>query len=259
MASVTPAKNGILLIRARIILGVRTVSFMRRLANAVAALLLASGLLIFSVSASAQVHGVPAGATSFPAGFTGFHGNFPPGIPAGATSLGPRGFIPVRPFNPLNRFDGRGFRPDRLGRRHLQPFFIPLGYSPFYYDISSVPGYDFSTGSYSPQTQPSGDAGAPSKVEITLVDKRSDPAGSETSPVASNPRTAASPAPVEESIAKTLVMRDGSKREIRNYAILGKNIFDLSEGRSRRIPLDDVDLPATTKVNEENGVDFKLP
>ena len=220
-------------------------------------MLLASGLVLVSVSASAQVHGVPAGATSFPAGFNGFHGNFPPGIPAGATSLGPRGFTPGRRFNQLNRFDGRHFRTDRLGR-HIQPFFSPLGYSPFYYDLSTFPGYDSSSDSYS-QT-PSGNDSAPSKVEITVVDKRSDPARSETSAAALDPSSAATSAPpVEESVAKTLVMRDGSKREIRNYAILGKNIFDLSDGRSRRIPLDDVDVPATTKVNEENGIDFKLP
>jgi len=237
---------------------VRRVQFMRRLANKVAGLLLASFLLI-SISVSAQIHGVPAGATSFPAGFNGFHGNFPPGIPASATSLGPRGFTPVRPFNQLNRFDNRRFRTDRLGR-HIQPFFSPLGYSPFYYDLSTFPDYGSSSASYSPPTQAGNDS-APSKVEITVVDKRGDPARSETSTAAPDSSASAPiPAPpLEEAEAKTLVMRDGSKREIRNYAILGKNIFDLSDGRSRRIPLDDVDVPATTKVNEENGVDFKLP
>ena len=54
-------------------------------------------------------------------------------------------------------------------------------------------------------------------------------------------------------------MRDGSKKEIRNYAIVGKNFFDLSDSRSRRIPLDDIDVAATTKANDDNGVDFKLP
>ena len=165
----------------------------------------------------------------------------------------------MRPFNQLNRFDGRGFRADRLRRRHIQPFFTPLGYSPYYFDMSSAPDYDSSTASYSPQVQSSSD-GAPSKVEITVVDKRSDNAAVRSDASATAPDPAFTPAPaVEDPVAKTLVMRDGSKREIHNYAILGKNIFDLSDGRSRRIPLDDVDVAATTKVNEENGIDFKLP
>jgi hypothetical protein len=242
---------------------------MRKLANVVAGLLIGSGLTLLSQSAVAQVHGVPASATSLPAGFNGFHG-FPAGIPAGATSLGPQGFTPVRPFSqlnrfPLNRFDARGFRADRLGRQqHLQPFFAPLGYSPYYFDMSSVPGYDPSTSSYSAQIEPSSD-GTPSRVEITVVDKRSGDKRSDSedkrgdnAATNSDPAAASAP-PVEDAVAKTLVMRDGSKREIRNYAILGKNIFDLSDGRSRRIPLDDVDVPATAKANEENGVDFKLP
>ncbi len=106
-------------------------------------------------------------------------------------------------------------------------------------------------------------APTPSKLEITIVDKRSDIASHSAADPGNGGQQQSAPTPSaaipNEVATKILVMRDGSKKEIRNYAILGKNLFDLSDGRSRRIPLDDVDVKATTKLNEDNGVDFKLP
>ena len=223
----------------------------------------------------AQIHGVPASATSLgPNGFTG--GNNFAGIAAGATSLGPNGFADNRAFgnNPnsnafFNAVDGRLLRSDRLGR-HAQPFFVPLMYSPFYYGMSDFTEIT-STGANSRGTQLQPAAQIPQKLEITIVDKRDDkrsdaqPGDSARATIADADsvepkRDASSPPPmVKELTAKTLVMRDGSKKEIRNYAILGKDLYDLSDGRSRRIPLDAIDADATTKLNEENGVDFRLP
>lgn len=207
----------------------------------------------------AQIHGVPASATSLgPNGFTGGSGFI--GIPAGATSLGPNGFtgngvVFDRGNVFFNRVDGRLLRSQRLGL-HAQPFFAPLMFSPFYYATNSLPVDAMSPDPYSQGRQAEQ---IPSKLEITIVDKRSDGVRPDPNP---DPAASAPPATsqvAEELTTKVLVMRDGSKKEIRNYAILGKNLFDLSDGRSRRIPLEDVDVAATTKVNEENGVDFKLP
>ena len=38
-----------------------------------------------------------------------------------------------------------------------------------------------------------------------------------------------------------------------------RQLFDFDEGRTRRIPLTDLDLPATLKVNDDRGVDFQIP
>ena len=56
-----------------------------------------------------------------------------------------------------------------------------------------------------------------------------------------------------------LVFKDGHRAEVYNYAIMGNTFYDLSDGRSHKIPLADLDLEATTRVNDENGVNFRLP
>ena len=58
----------------------------------------------------------------------------------------------------------------------------------------------------------------------------------------------------------TLVYRDGHKTEVRNYAIVGANLIDLTKTPLiKKIPLASLDLDATRYENEENGVDFHLP
>lgn len=219
--------------------------------------------------AFAQIHGVPASATSLgPNGFTGGQGSLPPFIPAGATSLGPAGFVPnqISVFrHQRHDFDNDGrLRSHRFGR-HEQPFFLPLMYSPFYYDGSYLQEEEQVSDPYQPRQ--TGAEQTPAKLEITIVDKRdgldiqtTTQAKSEKSPsVGQKQADSAEIAVAEEVAAKVLVMRDGSKKEIRSYAIVGKNLFDLADGRQRRIPLEEIDADATVKLNEANGVDFKLP
>ena len=58
----------------------------------------------------------------------------------------------------------------------------------------------------------------------------------------------------------TLVYRDGHKSTVRNYAIVGDNLIDLTKTPVlKKIPLDSLDLVATRKQNEDNGVDFHAP
>jgi len=57
----------------------------------------------------------------------------------------------------------------------------------------------------------------------------------------------------------TLVFRDQHKEEIQNYAIVGNTLFSFSAERTQKIPLSDLDIPATTKVNGDRGVNFKVP
>ncbi len=56
-----------------------------------------------------------------------------------------------------------------------------------------------------------------------------------------------------------LVFRDQHKQEVRNYAIVGQTLWNFSSQRTEKIPLSDLDLPATTKANEERGVTFRVP
>jgi hypothetical protein len=56
-----------------------------------------------------------------------------------------------------------------------------------------------------------------------------------------------------------LVFRDGTRREVKNYAIMGKELIVLGPGSMRRIQLAEIDLPLTEKENDVRGLDFRLP
>jgi len=71
--------------------------------------------------------------------------------------------------------------------------------------------------------------------------------------------TSAKTQPSRPELATVLVFRDQRIQEVKNYAIMGKNLVVVADQRQRKIPLADLDLAATTKLNEERGVDFQVP
>ncbi len=73
------------------------------------------------------------------------------------------------------------------------------------------------------------------------------------------PASAAAEDPVTAQPSTVLVFKDGHQSDVHNYAIVGDTLFDLGAGRTRKILLADLDLPATHKANDERGVDFQIP
>jgi len=73
------------------------------------------------------------------------------------------------------------------------------------------------------------------------------------------PKTSAKKESTRTDLATVLVFRDQRIQEVKNYAIMGKNLVVVANQRQRKIPLADLDLPATAKLNEERGVDFQIP
>jgi hypothetical protein len=68
----------------------------------------------------------------------------------------------------------------------------------------------------------------------------------------------ATPAPASQD-AVTLVFADGRPDEqIHNYMLTRTTLFVLDQ-RRQDIPIDQLDLAATAKVNRDAGVDFHLP
>jgi hypothetical protein len=55
------------------------------------------------------------------------------------------------------------------------------------------------------------------------------------------------------------VFRDNRTREVQNYAIVGETVWIFDEKRAEKVPLADLDLDATHRVNDQRGVDFYLP
>jgi hypothetical protein len=78
---------------------------------------------------------------------------------------------------------------------------------------------------------------------------------------APQPRQSAPPQEEKTEVisATVLVFRDQHKQEVQNYAIVGQTLWTFAPQRTQKIPLTDLDLPATTKANDERGVDFRVP
>jgi hypothetical protein len=62
--------------------------------------------------------------------------------------------------------------------------------------------------------------------------------------------------------AVTLIFKNGSTEQIHNYMLTRSTLYvqgDFQHQRLREIPIDDLDLAATQKVNKQDGIDFQLP
>jgi len=76
--------------------------------------------------------------------------------------------------------------------------------------------------------------------------------------------SSAAPSPRQEERTQPgaptmLVFRDRHQQEVQNYAIVGQTVWVFAPQHTQKIPLSDLDLLATTKANDERGVDFYLP
>ena len=69
------------------------------------------------------------------------------------------------------------------------------------------------------------------------------------------------PEPAEQTASEPtqLIFRDKHREEVENYAIMGQSLWILTSGRARKIPLSDLDVAGTKKVNEDRGVEFRTP
>ena len=60
--------------------------------------------------------------------------------------------------------------------------------------------------------------------------------------------------------ATALVFRDQHVEEVRNYAIAGGTLWVLNDHQAgKKIPLAQLDLAATARMNDDRGVDFQVP
>ena len=56
----------------------------------------------------------------------------------------------------------------------------------------------------------------------------------------------------------TLVFKDKHREEVQNYAVVGNSLWILDETKASKVPLDDLDLDTTKRVNEDRGIDFDV-
>jgi hypothetical protein len=248
--------------------------------------------MLVAVSATGQVNGTAPCVTCFNFGnHHGFNGE-PPSVTSpgfgtkpgfngarpGVTSLGPNGWTPRNPaiHQPGTHHPTNHRPPDhRHSQVYLYPYFVP------YYPAMN--GYDDAPAESADAEDPEEYQGGP-----TIFDRRGSGTYSDDfvaeRPKARVPRppyppqeagsvrvpdppqeasNASAPDPPAAPIAREpdtiLVFKDGHKIQVGNYAIVGSNLFDLTPGHRQKVALADVDVPATQKANDDQGVDFKLP
>ncbi len=149
----------------------------------------------------------------------------------------------------------------RGGYGYALPYYIPFG------DY----GYDYVGGPDMYSGQPdlySGPPLGPNGSTLHIIVEQP-PAQSYRPPVDDAQMTAAQPPPtVQEQPASArdakpreptvLVFRDGHKQEVSNYAIMEQTVYVFDDG-THKIPLANLDVPATVKANDDRGMEFKLP
>jgi hypothetical protein len=65
--------------------------------------------------------------------------------------------------------------------------------------------------------------------------------------------------PKEQEPATALVFRDQHVEEVHNYAIAGGTLWVLNDASAKKIPLAQLDIPATEKMNDDRGIEFQVP
>jgi hypothetical protein len=213
-----------------------------------------------SFHSGTSFHGVPPSVTSFGfGGSPGFHG-----VPPSVTSPN-FGRIPFQP-HPGFGFPHAGFG---FGHHHHNHGFVNPAFGGAYYVPYAYPAYVMDPGAYdSMETDyaapPNSDQSGPDQIRHELDALRSTVEDYRDELRSERQRDQPQAKPeVEQPAANqpktVLVFRDGHQMEIVNYAIVGGTLYDLSEGRTKKVELAELDLPATVKQNDDRGVNFQLP
>jgi hypothetical protein len=214
---------------------------------------------ICSLPAAAQIHGIPPSVTSIP----NHTPPYLPNAPASVTSLGPYGYCCTRPSNipfrnpafpnPYNRRRGYGGYGYGYGYSYAVPYYYV--YPDEGYDTSGTSGPYLYSGPPQSQTPP-----GEQTLHIVVDSAPSHTAYPKDDTVeeqASVPAKQAQ-ADVKPGVPTILVFRDGRKQQVTNYAIMGQTVY-VFDDRAKKIALADLDVPATMKANDEQGVEFQLP
>jgi hypothetical protein len=143
----------------------------------------------------------------------------------------------------------RGF----YGRRGYYPYagYYPYGYYSWYVDpLYDTDDQDSYASEYNPPPVPYRDDSG-TQQSLDQVNNKMDRLQQDV-----EARNRAHPDPEP---ATALVFRDQHVEEVHNYAISGGTLWVLNEQAPKKIPLAQLDIPATVKMNDDRGLDFQVP
>jgi hypothetical protein len=164
---------------------------------------------------------------------------------------------------------GTGFRRPFVGPRRFHDRFFFSSFTPFYFGYYGYPTYysDYSYSAGQPYPYPSYDYyAAQSSYDMAQQQQDIDRLEAEVERLKEereSSETASAKPPVENksepSTPTLLVFRDKHTQEVQNYAVIGGTLWIFNEQRATKLPLSWLDIDATTKANEDRGVNFRVP
>lgn len=175
-----------------------------------------------------------------------------------------RGGVRFGTFGGFGNFGGSVFFPGRFHHHHRfffgSEFFFPGSFWPYYYPYYSYPMVSYSN----PSSDYSGESSYQVQMtreldrltyEVERLREQQESSAYATAPAAP-PRVESRP---EAARPTVLVFQDKHIQEVENYAIVGQTLWLFSEQRAKKVPLSELDIPATTKLNDERGIEFRVP
>jgi hypothetical protein len=179
-----------------------------------------------------------------------------PGLrgPASVSHIAPL-YFPGTPCFTNPSYSG-SFYCSQFLQRHRRPFYGQSLFVPYYYGSYPV---DYESSEQAPAEAPVADNALIAQVEnlseeVEMLREEQSPLGSSRPPA-----DAAQPARVEKVISTVFAYRDGHQFEAQNYAIHGQTLWIFGDQTTKKIPLADLDLSTTKKLNDERGIDFVSP
>jgi hypothetical protein len=241
---------------------------------------LMAGLVVVPATAQRAVSAGHAG------GFSAPHGFAPPHINGGFSTgshFSPSPVMNQRNFStpPQYRWGVptrySGSQPSRLPNRYSPPtpdwhrgrsrypvshFRQP--YVPYFYANSTylVPGL-LNSGDYPDNSYSDDQSASTTQAQAeSNGDYQPESAPYETQQAQDVPPPPPDPAEPLPQATVTLVFKDGHSQQIRNYAMTKTTLYvldDAASGRRPEISLDQIDVSATERTNQQAGVDFTVP
>ena len=155
-----------------------------------------------------------------------------------------------RPYHNRRGFSGRG----RYYSYYPYAGYYPYGYYGWYDDPLAYDTGDQdqdSYASYQGPAYPASSADGGMQRDVQALSGKVDRLQADV-----DARNRPEPGPEPET---ALVFRDQHVEEVRNYAISGGAVWVLNAQAAKKIPLVNLDIDATVKMNEDRGVDFQVP
>ena len=156
-------------------------------------------------------------------------------------------------YSPSRRF-GRSYRPRFF--YGVSPW-LSYGY-PGYYGYPYYDSYDNASEESYPSYNYSGsDDNQSGQMQQDKIDRLED----EVAQLREQRNSSRPPSQAKTDVRAStmLVFRDQHTQDVQNYAIVGETLWIFDAQKATKIPVDNLDIPATTKANDDRGIDFRMP